>query len=194
MARPRSFDTDAVLDAAMMTFWRHGYEATTTRMLEEATGVGLRSLFNAFGDKEALFQQVLDRYFAMVEDNLTQVFAEPGLPAISMVFEGFLVDEPPDSIRNAGCLMVNTVFELDRLGPDVKERVETYRQLWHEAFRDSLTADGIDAPDERAEFLVGTLWGALSKIRLSGSLSAAAPIARITLDTLRGWRGDHTKV
>lgn len=62
MARPREFDTDTALDAARDTFWCLGYEATTLDDLTAAMGISKPSLYNAFGDKEALFLTVLGRY------------------------------------------------------------------------------------------------------------------------------------
>lgn len=57
--RPRSFDRDAALQAAMLLFWRHGYESTSMRMLAEAMGVTAPSIYAAFGDKRELFVRSL---------------------------------------------------------------------------------------------------------------------------------------
>lgn len=54
MARPRSFDTEDVLDRAMELFWRKGYEAATVQELTEATGLKPGSLYGAFGDQARL--------------------------------------------------------------------------------------------------------------------------------------------
>jgi AcrR family transcriptional regulator len=62
MARPRNFDLDAALDQAVLVFWRLGYERTTLTDLCEAMGINRPSLYAAFGTKEELFHQALDRY------------------------------------------------------------------------------------------------------------------------------------
>ena len=64
MARPREFDIDHVLNAAMHAFWQRGYEATSLADLMEATGLQKGSLYKAFGDKHSLFMQALNRYLA----------------------------------------------------------------------------------------------------------------------------------
>lgn len=171
----------------MMTFWRHGFEATTTRMLEDATGVGIRGLSNAFGSKEQLFEAVLKRYFANVQANLAQVFATPGRAAVDMVFAGFSQPEPPDAIAHAGCLMVNTVTELERTDAAIRAQVTAYRAFWKDQFLASLHADGIAEAEARAEFLVGALWGALGQIKLAGDKAAAIPLADVVRATVRSW-------
>ncbi|WP_395337246.1 TetR/AcrR family transcriptional regulator [Novosphingobium sp. BL-8H] len=62
MARPRTFDVDAALDAAIAVFREHGYEGTSAQMLVSAMGIGRQSLYDTFGDKWQLYQQVLRRY------------------------------------------------------------------------------------------------------------------------------------
>lgn len=62
--RPRSFEADAVLRAAMRCFWRKGYAGTSLDDLVEATGLNRPSLYNAFGDKRAIFVAALKGYVA----------------------------------------------------------------------------------------------------------------------------------
>ena len=48
----------------MELFWRKGYEGTSLSDLTGALGITRPSLYAAFGNKEALFRTVLDRYEA----------------------------------------------------------------------------------------------------------------------------------
>ena len=63
MGRNREFDMDEALEAALCVFWRKGYEGTSYTDLTQATGVERPALYSAFGNKEALFRQVLKRYY-----------------------------------------------------------------------------------------------------------------------------------
>jgi TetR/AcrR family transcriptional regulator, copper-responsive repressor len=58
--RPREFDTADVLDIIRACFARKGFSATSIEDLSEATGLSTPSLYNAFGDKRAMFLQALD--------------------------------------------------------------------------------------------------------------------------------------
>lgn len=62
--RPREFDRDAALEAAMLLFWRKGYEAASMHDLCEAMGVRSPSLYAAFESKEALYLAAFEHYAA----------------------------------------------------------------------------------------------------------------------------------
>ncbi|WP_286252470.1 TetR/AcrR family transcriptional regulator [Streptomyces graminofaciens] len=62
--RPRSFDRETALEKALLAFWERGYEATSVSDLTRVMGIGAPSMYAAFGDKQALFQEVVLAYGA----------------------------------------------------------------------------------------------------------------------------------
>ena len=62
MARPKGFDEETALAAALEVFWEKGFEATSVQDLTERMGIQKASLYNTFGDKRALFVRALDAY------------------------------------------------------------------------------------------------------------------------------------
>lgn len=60
--RPLSFDRDDVLEKAMLAFWECGYETTSIADLTAAMGVTAPSLYAAFGNKQQLFIEAMQRY------------------------------------------------------------------------------------------------------------------------------------
>ena len=60
--RPLSFDREKALNDAMLQFWRTGYETTSVSTLTNAMGITAPSLYTAFGDKESLFLECLEKY------------------------------------------------------------------------------------------------------------------------------------
>lgn len=62
MARPKEFDTDTALDAAIEVFREHGFAGTSTQMLTKAMQIGKQSLYDTFGDKWQLYCSALQKY------------------------------------------------------------------------------------------------------------------------------------
>jgi AcrR family transcriptional regulator len=60
--RPREFDPECALTAALRVFWQRGYEGASMAELTEAMGITKPSLYACFGNKEALFHKALDLY------------------------------------------------------------------------------------------------------------------------------------
>lgn len=60
--RPREFDVEEALAAALHVFWEKGYEGASLTDLTEAMGITRPSLYAAFGNKEELFKRALDLY------------------------------------------------------------------------------------------------------------------------------------
>lgn len=63
--RPRSFDRDKALLAAMELFWAHGFEGASLSDLTSAMGINAPSLYAAFGSKEELFHEAVALYGAV---------------------------------------------------------------------------------------------------------------------------------
>jgi TetR/AcrR family transcriptional regulator, transcriptional repressor for nem operon len=112
MARPREFDEGAVLDAAVLCFWSRGYEATSVRDLVEKTGITAASLYNAFGDKRAIYKKALDHYVeGSVADRIRRCEALAPRDAIGAFFEEILKRSLGDRERK-GCMLVNAALDV----------------------------------------------------------------------------------
>jgi AcrR family transcriptional regulator len=66
MGRPRTFDRDRAVEQAMHIFWQNGYESTSLSQLKAGIGKGISapSFYAAFGSKEGLFQECVQRYLS----------------------------------------------------------------------------------------------------------------------------------
>ena len=76
--RPRGYDEEQALEAAMLTFWEKGYRATSMDDLVARTGASRASLYKTFGDKRALFLKSLDLYATRFETRAEAVMAAEG--------------------------------------------------------------------------------------------------------------------
>src|ERR1700744_492114 len=130
MARPREFDEEAVLDAAMQCFWAHGYESTSVKDLIERTGLTAASLYNAYGDKRAMFRRALDHYIEKsIGARLRRCETLPPRDAIRSFFDDILRRSLGDRERK-GCMLVNSALEIAPHDREFRERiVETLKRL-----------------------------------------------------------------
>lgn len=98
MPGTRQFDESQVLDAMMRVFWEKGFEATSIDDLVHATGLQRGSLYNAFGDKAAMFCRSLRLYQDEVHAaNLHALRGDDPRAALTRLFQLEL-----KSARNAG--------------------------------------------------------------------------------------------
>lgn len=139
--RPREFDADQALDAAMRLFWHRGYRATTTRDLVLALGLGQSSITSAFGTKVDLADAALARYLGRLERELVGPLrdAADGLAAI----DRFLAELTDWHMAEGGrgCLVGRLMCEGAHSEPRIAQRVAEYRVVLRGA---------IDAALERA--------------------------------------------
>ncbi|KQP15590.1 TetR/AcrR family transcriptional regulator [Pseudorhodoferax sp. Leaf265] len=113
MARPRQFDEAAALDAAIRCFWSRGYAATSVRDLAEAMGITGPSLYNAFGDKRALYLKAIDHYVENGFCDRVRRFEHQLAPhaAIAAFFDEIVALSLADA-EHKGCLVVNAALEV----------------------------------------------------------------------------------
>lgn len=126
MPRPRTFDEDRAVDAAMRTFWANGYEATTTEDLCVATGLGRSSIYNTFSSKHELFRRALLRYvetMSTIQLGILEDGARSPVERLRALFAAVIDGEMASRRdgRSIGCLTVNTTVELAGRDPEAAE-------------------------------------------------------------------------
>ena len=148
--RPRAFNADEALDAAMRLFWHRGYRATTTRDLTEALGIGQSSLTSAFGGKGDLADAALARYLEGLDDALIGPMREAGdgLAAIDRFLAGLCDWHLAEGGR--GCLVGRLMCEGAGAEPRIAARVGEYRAVLRSAI-DAALARAVAAGEIAAE-------------------------------------------
>jgi TetR/AcrR family transcriptional repressor of nem operon len=137
--RPRSFEPERVLEAAMHVFWIKGYEATGITDLEEATGLGRQSLYGAFGDKRALFARVVDFYFDHVlKPGIVDLLDAPGSARANLerLFDAWQAAATSPDFN--GCLIGNCQNAVRHDEPEVADMLRRKLKLFEDAFTRTL--------------------------------------------------------
>ncbi|MFH5804618.1 TetR/AcrR family transcriptional regulator [Alienimonas sp. DA493] len=106
MARPRTFDADAALDAALRVFWARGYRGASLEELTSVSGGSRPSLYAAFGDKQGLFHAALERYEErFVAPTLAALDDEPNGRTAVRAFLVASAERFTDPDQPPGCLI-----------------------------------------------------------------------------------------
>ena len=132
--RPRSFDTDEVLERARDVFWRQGYGGTSMDQLSAATGLHKPSLYGAFGDKKRLYLAALRNYLTEVGAQFAEALAIPDLvESLRAITEG-AIDKFTRGGEGAGCFMMNTAMPEAIQDPEISRVVREAMEALDRAF------------------------------------------------------------
>jgi len=169
MARPREFDETTVLEAAMNCFWAQGYEQSSVRDLAEQMGITGASLYNAFGDKKALYRRAFVHYLAQtVRDRVARLEQLPPVLAIRTFFDE-IIERSVNDPQRRGCMLVNAALELAPYDPEFQKLVAEEMVFIEGFFRRCVVAGQEDGsiPDTRpADELAKVLLSVLLGIRV----------------------------
>ena len=156
--RPRSFDRASALSAAMLVFWKQGYEATSVVDLTSAMGISAPSLYAAYGDKKHLFLEAVQLYAGdpaalhrVLEDAPSAAVAmRTFLTAATITYTGKAT--PP------GCLLASATASVSQASTDVQEAVTQVRRHIMDCLKTRIARDignGTLPADTNAEALSG---------------------------------------
>ena len=118
--RPRSFDRSQALDAAMRVFWTKGFGGASMSDLTAAMGIASPSLYAAFGSKEALYAEAIDRYETVYGEGFWGMLDGPGRvrdqieKILRMAHATFTSGNNP-----SGCMVVMGCSQTEGLSPEL---------------------------------------------------------------------------
>jgi AcrR family transcriptional regulator len=137
MARTLNFDRHQTLIAAMELFWRQGYAQTSVADLVKHLGINRFSLYNTYGDKQALYHQALGCYLDTVS-----------FPLINQLFDNNnSFDHLASLIKqfsmigrqlNVGCFLQNAVLERGPIDEVVLSQANQFFELLTHKFNQLL--------------------------------------------------------
>ena len=120
--RPREFDPEQALSAALQVFWRRGYEGASLAELTETMGITKPSLYACFGNKESLFRKALDLY---ERDKLTYIGDAIKAPTARDVAERLLMGSVDAATTGdcKGCMGVIASVACQSVEPSIRDDV-----------------------------------------------------------------------
>jgi len=161
--RPRAFDEEQVLSAALEVFWRQGYEATSLDDLTSAMGLSRSSFYGTFGSKQAVLTAALKAYSDANLARLKEIATEGGNDTLDAMLAALTGLETGQK----GCLLVNCITELAPHQEDVAALGRRHLEQIESILAGALSPDNPEAALDKARALSALTIGTLA-MRKSG--------------------------
>jgi AcrR family transcriptional regulator len=189
--RPREFDSEKALDAAMKVFWRKGYEGASLAELTRAMKINRPSLYAAFGDKEELFRKVLARYsrgpVAYIQEALDETTARAVAERLLLGTAEVLGN--PKNPR--GCLGVQGALACGESSESIRRELISYRQAGEKIILDRFERAKVEGdlpagadPADLATFIITMIRG-MAVDAASGA--SREELQRVARTAMRAW-------
>ena len=165
--RPREFDMDAALDAALLVFRDRGYHAASLAELGAAMNLTVGSIYKAFSDKRAIFIAAFDRYTGLRKLQLSRRLerAQSGLDKVRAMLD-FYADSSHGPEGRLGCLVVGSITELSLFDAEITGRLVASLRRVKKQFRDFIELGKSDGsvsatidPEASASLLLALVQG-----------------------------------
>ncbi len=191
MSRPREFDVDHAVDAALQVFWQKGYEGTSLTALTDALGINRPSLYAAFGSKEALFLRAVDRYVAGPAAPVSAAMEADAARDVAFRMMRFYADATGQPDRPRGCLLVQGALACGEESESVKQALTDRRHLGEAALVsrfERARRDGDLPKDARPADLARYVWTVCHGLAVQAAGGATREQLRRVVDiAMRAW-------
>jgi AcrR family transcriptional regulator len=189
--RPREFDVEEALAAALRVFWEKGYEGASLTDLTDAMGITRPSLYAAFGNKEALFKRALDLYESEKLAYVGTALAAPTARAVvQRMLEGTIDNVTSDC---PGCLGVIVAVSCGSatspIQQDIRARAASSRKALVDRMQRAIE-DGDFAMPVEAEAMTQYLTALLQGLSVqAGSGASRTELDQVAAAALAIWPG-----
>jgi len=196
--RPRAFDDNDALAAALGVFLRHGYEGTSVNDLAAAMKINKPSLYAAFGDKARIYDRVVSQYAEQAKHAMLEALgAGETLGQAARAFLQVAVDiyAPPRG-QPLGCLIATTAATAAGADADVRRALLAFLDevdaaltaVLEHRFGAELTRAGV-APRTIARLIAATIHSLAIRSRAGASRKSLLEIADDTASLLAATAG-----
>jgi len=159
--RPRAYDAERALDAAMAAFWRSGFAGTSLDDLTASAEMNRPSLYAAFGDKQALYLKTIERYRTAAVAAMTEQLAidRPLADTLRVIYRGALDLYRAGDPNPRGCYLTSTAITAALDSPEVRAGLLASHQTFDRllAARFAAARDAGELPPDSDPDLLGAL-------------------------------------
>ena len=149
-------------EAALELFSTQGYGATSMRQISEKAEVSLGNLYHHFGNKEAIYQGLIDEYWVRLvdpKDELQQLFERAKFPD-DLEEMARLIERAVE--KNAPYILLIFIDVIEFKGEHIRTFYRGMRERFEEAYSSSLEEQKRDGhlgdPDPIVAVMLATRW------------------------------------
>jgi AcrR family transcriptional regulator len=191
--RPREFDVDEALSAALRVFWSKGYEGTSLTDLTDAMGITRPSLYAAFGNKEELFRKALDLYEREKMAYVGEALLAPSARGVVEHMLAGALEMLTGECEPRGCMRVISSVACGAGAESIRKEVVARRNSSHRALVERFErakAEGDLLPDTDPDALANYLGAIFQGMSIQASAGATREELRAIGDmVLANWPG-----
>ena len=190
--RPKKYNEDEALNSAMLLFWQKGLAATSLDDLSTAMNMNRPSIYNAFGNKDAIYRKSLARFRAQLELALQGTL--DGSKGINAELEAFFYTAISVYCSNdpsLGCLVVCTAPSEAISHPDVGSDLQDLTAMLDKALENRLISakENDEVPKDldtelTAKLLQATLQTLALRARAGATATSLRKLAKYSVATL----------
>jgi len=140
MSRKKLFKDEELLHKSMLLFWQQGYANTSMKDIEQTLGLTAPSIYNTFGNKQALFEKSIQFYFEHIirpQVAELQTSHQDPVQALEAFFNHLI--QGVDAGKPLGCLLTKTSTEPQQVSILVKSHIKQVFSFVRSAFVQNIT-------------------------------------------------------
>ncbi|WP_343746533.1 TetR/AcrR family transcriptional regulator [Chitinophaga sp.] len=191
MPRNKEFEHEEKLEKARDLFWEKGYHATSIHDIVDRMGLNRSSVYNSYGNKQALFLKCLENYAALKAAQYRRAGKNAPSAFDALAFTIRDVVEQTVTDRKA-CLIVRTIFELGNEEPAISSFIKKNAEMLESIFRDLVIRAKAEgdlkneaAPDMLASYILTSCSSFYMRYVLTGSKKEVNEMINILISSLR---------
>lgn len=122
----KTFEPEMVLSKAMEVFWARGYEAASLAELLQNMGISRKSMYDTFGNKQALFLKALEHYAQTNLREIKEQLLTSGSPLGNIEYYLLSMQKTHGKSGSKGCLLGTCTADFDTSDVEIAPVLRSY--------------------------------------------------------------------
>lgn len=197
---PRQSLKPDIVSAGLRVMFRKGFNGAGIRDVVAEASAPQGCFTNHFRSKEAFAGEVLDLYFAHVQELVSEALDDVSLTPRDRLLRylDLITDRLAADQFTRGCLIGDFSLEVVQESADLRQKLQTIYRAWHEPFAACIAeaqrqgqVAATFPPDELAEFLIASWEGAILRMKVERTAEPLERFKRIAFAT--AFKEDHPR-